>query len=62
MKVLVVGGSGLLGRALVKAFSNAGHEVSVCVRGWEFVFFVCESLSHCLSRTRSPPHRCKEVD
>ena len=27
MRVLVVGASGLLGRALVKAFAGAGHEV-----------------------------------
>ena len=53
MKVLVVGGSGLLGRALVKAFSNAGHEVGVCVRGWEFVYvnlFLTVSLALALLR------------
>ena len=27
MRVLIIGASGLLGRALVKAFAQAGHEV-----------------------------------
>lgn len=29
MKVLIIGASGLLGRALVKAFGGAGHEVGL---------------------------------
>jgi uncharacterized protein YbjT (DUF2867 family) len=37
MKVFVTGGTGLIGRALVKQLVNGGHQVTVLTRQFESV-------------------------